>query len=277
MGAYKPAKPGSIKEFPLKIEGLPPSIWENSYKKESDKFHKVTDPCMLCDRIRKAMEEINKCHRYKITQGCSSCSSKARYAPYLDRGLLSDLHSSHLELLTRGSIGGEVISSTDRTPAKAWQDPHNTNKHGETLETQIKRELAKFTESNTLRSDPAPGSLLMKGEESLGKKRESVTGRHRSPTDPEPRKPSSALTTLDLSTPNPDMNTTALCAASLGTVDKEPSHPSPVASSSTQLREINTSPFCLDEESAWIEDDPWEQEFYLGSSYPPQPCTQNGN
>ena len=276
MNAYKPIKPGQMDTFPKKIEGLSPSIWEGMYTKETNQYHGVTDPCMLCDRIRKIMKDIDKCHKNTITKGCDSCTSKTRYIPYLDRGLLSNLHAKHLELLTKGEIGGRVIQS--RTPARAWLDPQNTNRQGEPLETQIKRELAKFSkltkkDKKDSQTKEAPKNLKKDKEDYQTQTREApknlnekeaVTkiGQITPRAEPPAQLPTQTLT-------QPDLTPTEPCAESLEPVDNQPSHPLPDAPLPLEATAPPLSPSGFDEAVAWMDDDePWAHNFYLGSGYP---------
>ena len=137
-------------QFPLRIEGLSLPIWYKSYLSKSEKFHAPTVPCLLCAQVQKIMNEILKCPCYPISLDCPQCKEKTKIIPYFNRGILSDLHSKHRDLLHKGRIGGEVRMKREpgptaplmpRTPAKAWSNPHNDNRRGEPLETYIRREL----------------------------------------------------------------------------------------------------------------------------------------
>ena len=278
MNAHKPVKHGLTATFPKKIEGLSPSIWEGMYTKETNQYHGVTDPCMLCDRIRKIMKDIDKCHKYTITEGCDSCTSKTRYIPYLDRGLLSNLHAKHLDLLTRGEIGGRVIQS--RTPARAWMDPQNTNKQGETLETQMKKELAKFSKLIKKDNENSQAKEVLKNlnkkelvtqtkevTKNLNKKESATTVGQITP-----RGGPSAMLPTQTST-QPDVTTTETltepCAKSLESGVKQPSHPLPDAPLPSEEAASPSSPSGFDEAVVWMDDEPWSHNFYLGSDYSP--------
>ena len=143
--------------FPRLIEGLSPQIWFESYLRECEMLHKDITPCQLCNRIRSIMDTLKKCPCKVISALCKTCKQKLRYAPYLDRGFLMDFHRINLYLLTNGEVGERKLPpsrSRPRPSAKAWTDPQNKNRKGESLEQQIKGEISKF--SITAKAPPFP-------------------------------------------------------------------------------------------------------------------------
>ena len=84
--------------FPYRIEGMTPSIWHTMYKKESNRYHKFSVSCLLCNKVDKIINKIFKCHRSVLSSECSNCQTKSKNAPYLNRTLLANIHSKNLNL-----------------------------------------------------------------------------------------------------------------------------------------------------------------------------------
>ena len=143
-------KPTPLSEsFPYRIEGLSPSIWHNSYINESKNYHGPSISCLLCNRVQRLVDDLSKCHTETLSPECTTCQTKTRNAPYLNRALLNDLHSRHINLLTKGEVGGEVRQFR----AEAWTKDYNYNKKGETLKTQMENEIMRFSKAPNLNSD----------------------------------------------------------------------------------------------------------------------------
>ena len=120
LNAKRPISPAE--SFPHRIEGLAPSIWHTSYINESKRYHEPSTPCSLCTKIYTIIQRINSCHKSAISPDCRTCQTKSKDYSYLNRGLLANLHSKHLNLLLKGEVRGEVRP----LKAKAWS--HEKNK-----------------------------------------------------------------------------------------------------------------------------------------------------
>ena len=151
LNAKRPISPAE--SFPHRIEGLAPPIWHTSYINESKRYHEPSTPCFLCTKIDTIIQRINSCHKSAISPDCRTCQTKTKDYSYLNRGLLVNLHSKHLNLLLKGKVGGEVRP----LKAKAWS--HEKNKG--VLE-QMKMELARFS----LSANTAPLPSKMKSKNS---------------------------------------------------------------------------------------------------------------
>ena len=143
MNARKQAK--ALDSFPCRIEGLAPPIWLSSYISESRRFHKPSISCLLCSKVKGIIDKVNECHKSTIDPTCSICQKKTKNAPYLDRGLLTDLHSKYLHVFINGQLGGDIKPLR----AKAWSDTKNTG-----LEDQMRKELSRFSRTSHQERNP---------------------------------------------------------------------------------------------------------------------------
>ena len=275
LRARRPPTPRQKETFPRRIEGLTPALWFKSYLTESEKFHGSEDPCLLCSRVRRLMDELTRCPCAPISPSCLQCKEKSKFISYFDRNLLSNLHTQNADLLNRGWVGGEIRNIRNRPKAKAWSDPQNENKKGENLETHIKRELLKFSQkqSSDMPSVKVPETTVSTKE--TQKNQDSMKTSDVTLTKPVTHAGVAAMKQDNPERVNQDNPEEVPAEApevhEITRTPDDPVAPLPTSNDEQITRTSDGLAVLLptdDDEQSWLEDAPWIHDFYVCGPYP---------